>query len=117
MRHFAIVVSLTLGCIATVTAAKERDDFREGDDRDDTYQQAIRRVLAQGFRNDVVVRVLTLGAFGGEDIVGIRRTNSGYRAFTVEPSSHIWDEEVKRYRRERPDFSRIRSSYHERPIP
>ena len=117
MRRLPLVATLVLFCASSASGAKERDDFREGDDRDETYQQAIRRVLWQGFRNDVVLRVLTLGAFGGEDIVGIRRVASGYRVFTVEPSSHIWDEEVKRIYRKRPDVSKIRSTCYERPIP
>ena len=117
MRSLPLVAILALICASSANGAKERDDFREGDDRDDTYQQAIRRVLWQGFRNDVVLRMLTLGAFGGEDIVGIRRVASGYRVFTVAPSSHIWDEEVKRYDARHPDFSKIRSTFYERPIP
>jgi hypothetical protein len=117
MRRLPVVTLFVLVCATTVGAAKQRDDFREGDDRDDSYQRAIRRVLWQGFRNDVVLRMLTIGAFGGEDITGIRHVASGYRVFTVAPSSDIWDEEVKRIHGKQPDFSKIRSTYHERPIP
>lgn len=117
MRRFLLVAFFILDCATAVGAAKERDDFRDGDDRDDSYQRAIRRVLWQGFRNEVVLRTLTIGAYGGEDIMGIRRVASGYRAFRLAPSSSIWDEEVKRIDGRRPDFSKIRSTYYERPIP
>jgi hypothetical protein len=93
---------------------RARDDLREDDRKDDAYGRAVKRILWQGYRRDVVLRMLTLGAFGGEDIIGIRRVGSGYVAFTVDiGSNNIWHE----LSQTRPDLSKIRATCYERPIP
>jgi hypothetical protein len=101
---------------ARVVAAGNWDYLVAGERERDSYDTAIRKILSKGWGKDVVLRYVHIPPFESELVIGIRRAGRNYHAFVIEPSSHIWDEEVKRLGRKHPDFSRIRAVYKERPI-
>jgi hypothetical protein len=110
------VIAGTLFSVAVANAAQERDNFEKGEDEHDTYQKALRQILWQGWRRDVVLRMIVLTPFSEEYVVGVRRVGREYRCFVINPSSHIWTEEVKRLSRKTPDFSHIRGKFEEMPV-
>ncbi len=107
---------LTLVVARPVLALDQRDYLIRGERDNDTYDKAIRRILRQGWRKDVVLRYVHIPPFEKELVIGIRRTGKSYSAFVLEPTSHIWSEEVKRIERKHPDFSHIHAIYKERII-
>jgi hypothetical protein len=102
-------VTLAMAC---VVQARDylRDDVRDNEQ----YHLAIRRVMSQGWRKDVVLRTLLIPAFSKEVAVGIRRDNPGYRTFAIEPTSQIWLD-VSPENKD-PNYSRVRSTCFERPL-
>jgi hypothetical protein len=55
-------------------------------------------------------------AWTKEVAIGIQQSSRQYKAFFAEPCSQIWSEEVKRIKRQRPDFSKLREVYRARPL-
>ena len=62
----------------------------------DEYEAKIRKVFAGAYTGDVVLRVFILASFNPEEAAGIRKTDKGYTAFAMTPSSTIWDTELVR---------------------
>ncbi len=117
MNQRAIVILLLSLVVATRAGTSDRRDYLiRGEREKDTYHRALRRILRQGWQKDVVLRYVHIPPFEKELVIGIRCIGADYRAFVLEPSSHIWSEEVKRLERKRPDFSHIQVVYKERPI-
>ncbi len=58
------------------------------------YHQKIRQLFDEGFRQDVVLRVLILESFTTESLVGIRKTPDGAEAFYLRAKSKIGDIEL-----------------------
>ena len=116
MKRRAIVILLLSLIVSTRASALDRRDYLIRGEQKNTYDTAIQRILRQGWQKDVVLRYVHIPPFEKELVIGIRRVGAGYRAFVLEPSSHIWSEEVKRLERKRPDFSHIQAVYKERPI-
>jgi hypothetical protein len=112
MVKAARVLLLCIALAATAHAAQLRDYLRRDVDDDDRYHVAIRRILSQGWRKDVVLRTLVIPPFSGEIVVGIRRNGAGYRTFVIEPRSHIWLEASPENKH--PNYSKIRAKYMER---
>jgi len=54
------------------------------------YQEAVERILARGFQQDVVVRTVHLPPFHPEWIAGIVQHPTGYRAFRLDASYSVW---------------------------
>ena len=111
-----LVLFLAVIVARPAVASDQRDYLIPGEREKDSYDKAIRQILRQGWDKDVVLRYVHIPPFEKELVIGIRRTSQGYRAFVLEPTSHIWSEEVKRIERKRPDFSRIHAIYKERTI-
>jgi hypothetical protein len=117
VKQRAIIILLLSLIVAIRAGASDRRDYLiRGEREKDTYDRAIRRILRQGWQKDIVLRYVHIPPFEKELVIGIRRVGADYRAFVLEPSSHIWTEEVKRLERKRPDFSHIQAVYKERPI-
>jgi hypothetical protein len=117
-RHTLLLAVLTLLCASVANAASEHDNLERGEDSQDSYYKAIRRILWQGWRRDVVLRMIVRPPFDKEHILGVRRVGRQYRCFVVNPSSHIWSEEVKRHTAGagKPDPSHIRGEFDETPV-
>src|SRR5436309_11392883 len=73
-----------------VSFGKEHDDFERGQDEQDSYYKAIRKILSQAWESDVVLRMIEIPPFDKEYIAGVRRVGKEYRCFTISPTSHIW---------------------------
>lgn len=58
------------------------------------YHQKIRQLFEEGFRQDVVLRVLILESFSTESLVGIRKTSDGFEAFCLRAKTSIGDTEI-----------------------
>ncbi|MBA3353957.1 MAG: hypothetical protein H0U23_16315 [Blastocatellia bacterium] len=97
---------------------RERDHFERGDDSQDSYYKVVQKILWQGWRDDVVLRMIVRPPFDKEYIVGVRRVGRQYRCFVINPTSHIWSEEVKRHTAGagKPNFSRIEGKFEETPV-
>jgi hypothetical protein len=116
-RGTLFVTFAAVFCTALASHAREHDDFERGEDTADSYYKAIRKILWQGWRPDVVLRMIVRPPFDEEYIMGVRRVGHEYRCFVISPTSHIWSEEVKRLDRKKPDFSHIRGKFDETPVP
>jgi hypothetical protein len=58
------------------------------------YHEKIRQLFEEGFRQDVVLRVLILESFTTESLAGIRKTSDGFEAFSLRAKSNIGDTEL-----------------------
>jgi len=110
---FAVWSATTL---VAAQGAPRKEYLQRGEHERDTYDRALRRLLPEAWREDVVLRAVVIASFQKEEVFGIRRVGNAYRAFSVCPTSQIWDQEVKRLSRKTPDFSKIRRIYKERPL-
>lgn len=97
---------------------RERDHFEQGEDSRECYYKDVQRILWQGWRDDVVLRMIVRPPFDKEYIVSVRRVGRQYRCFVIDPTSHIWSEEVKRHTEGagKPDFSHIKGKFEETPV-
>jgi hypothetical protein len=59
----------------------------------DPYLLKCRHVFASYFKRDVPLRVVVLGCFAKEYVVGLQFGGAGAQAFVLDPSSSIWDTE------------------------
>lgn len=92
-RYAIALVSLLL---LSPCAAVERDYLQHGEpkpkyDFEIGYDKATRRILARGWRKDVVLRTVNFPPFSEESVTGILKTPQGYSAFRVSPSMQIWE--------------------------
>ena len=55
------------------------------------YHRLVRKILARGWQSDVALRVVALPPFAPEAVTGLLRSGSGYQAFSLRPSSQIWE--------------------------
>jgi hypothetical protein len=113
------VIAGALFSALVANAAQVHDNFEKGEDEHDTYQRALKQILWQGWRRDVVLRMIVIpAATEREYVVGVRRVGHEYRCFVINPSSQIWAEEVKRHTEggRTPDFSHIRGKFEEAPV-
>lgn len=115
-RNTWFVAVVAMLCVTASNAAREHDNFERGEDAQDSYHKAIRQILWQGWRRDVVLRMIVRPPFDKEYIVGVRQVGRQYRCFVINPSSHIWSEEVKRLKKKKPDFAHIRGTFEETPV-
>jgi len=111
-RNFVVLIAIA----GSLRSSPAREHLIRRDVEHDEYRDAIRRLLSQGWGNDIVVRLVDIPPFQKEAIMGIRRVKGGYEAFSIEPSRSIWSEAEKRFESKRPDFSKIRADYRHRPI-
>ena len=58
------------------------------------YNEKIRQLFEEGFRQGVILRVLILESFTTESLVGIRKTSDGVEAFYLRAKSKIGDTEL-----------------------
>jgi hypothetical protein len=124
LSRFAIASAVLLVLAHSAAEAAERDYMQRGEeeltaDYQIKYDRAVRHVLARAFRKDVVVRVVGIPPFQPEWATGIARTSSGYKAFGVRASKHIWSElgfGSDDPKRKKADYHSIRPLLYERPI-
>jgi hypothetical protein len=76
------------------------------------YERAVEKILRQGFKRNVVLRLIVLPSFDREGMIGLVRSPTGYRAFDLRASLQIWD--ALHERKEK--FREIRPIYKEKPI-
>jgi hypothetical protein len=62
----------------------------------DEYDFKVREVFTSAYSDEVVCKVVILGSFGKEQVVGLRTTAGGHEIFSMFPSSSIWDTELVR---------------------
>jgi hypothetical protein len=90
------------GCIALIFFALQplvggdKDHLQRGEaklkyDFEIKYDRAVRRLLARGWNQDVVLRTVALNPFDPENVLGIVRSGEQYRAFVLKPSMQIWE--------------------------
>jgi hypothetical protein len=104
-------------CIANAVgshAGPLQDFLRRDLDSLPAYHHAIRHILPQGWRKDVVLRTLIIEPFSTETVIAIRRESAGYRAFAVAPTSEIWKEALAE--RRHPNYAKFHLKYAERPL-
>src|SRR5437870_3279476 len=122
-RRGIVALLPALVCAASVLG-QDRDYLQRGEkelsaDYQIKYDRAVRYVLSRAWRKDVVVRMVDIPPFQAEGAVGIARTSSGYKAFEVIASKHIWAElglGMAAVERKKTDYHTIRPILHERPI-
>lgn len=62
----------------------------------DEYELKVRQVFAGAYDPDVLLRVVIIASFRPEEVAGIRKTDKGYEAFAMKPSSTVWNMELVR---------------------
>jgi hypothetical protein len=124
LNRIVIAVVALLVLSRSSAKAAERDHLQHGEEEltgviQIKYDQALRHVLARGWRKDVVVRMVDNPPFRPEWIAGIARAAHGYTAFEVTAPKSIWFElgfGSKAWKRKGKDYYRIRPILHERPL-
>src|SRR5438309_6135512 len=124
LGRIAIASTVLLLLARSPAEAAERDYLQRGEkeltaDYQIKYNRAIRHVLSRGWHKDVVVRMVDIPPFQPEWVTGIARTSSGYKAFEVTASKHIWAElglGMAEAERKKTDYHTIRPVLHERPV-
>jgi hypothetical protein len=86
-----LATSLVLAMTLRLVYAQERLEPWPKSLSGDEYYAKIHEILAEAYRNDVVLRVVIAPSFQPEEIAGIRKTASGYEVFDVKPTTAIWD--------------------------
>jgi hypothetical protein len=120
----AIAGALLVLLVRAAVNASDQDYMQRGEEKltadyQIKYDRAVRCVLSRAWRKDVVVRIVDIPPFQAEWAAGIARTSSGYQAFEVTASKHIWGElgfgsdDPKRKKR---DYHSIRPILHDRPM-
>ena len=82
---------LALLVTAEVAAAQECLEPGQAFENLGKYPEYVRRVLADAYGKDVVLRVLMLPSFSPEEVVGIRRRNQEYEVFCIAPRTAVWN--------------------------
>jgi hypothetical protein len=92
MRHILTALFIPIVCCATGGAVAqdyltpERDVFAGPDQ----YYVKMRQVFAEPLRHHILLQVLYVPSFQLEELIGIRKSESGFEAFASKPSTHIW---------------------------
>ncbi|HEY4256483.1 MAG TPA: hypothetical protein VGM66_04645 [Candidatus Udaeobacter sp.] len=81
-----------IGCCAAASVLAQdylipEDDVFAGPDQ---YYVKMRQVFAEPLHHDILLQVLYLPSFQLEQLVGIRKNDSGFEAFASKPSTQIW---------------------------
>jgi hypothetical protein len=58
------------------------------------YHQKIRHLFDEGFRPEVLLRVVIVESFSTESVIGIRKVSSGFEAFYLRAKTPVGDTEV-----------------------
>lgn len=97
---FLILIAYALSLVSPTAEASAQqhlvpvpDSFSVGIE----YHHKIRQLFEEGFRRDVVVRVLILDSFSTESLVGIRKTSDGFEAFCLRAKTSIGDTEMLKH--------------------
>ena len=69
------------------------------------YHQKIRHLLDEGFRPEVLLRVVIGESFSTESVIGLREVSSGFEAFYLRAKTSIGDTETLKYYEEGKIFS------------
>jgi hypothetical protein len=120
----AIASAVLVLLVRAPVHASERDYMQRGEEKltadyQIKYDRAVRYVLSRAWRKDVVVRMIDIPPFQAERAAGIARTSTGYQAFEVTASKHIWGElglGSDYPKRKKRDYHSIRPILHERPM-
>ncbi len=91
---------LAIALIGQVVQAQDRLEPETGvlAEARDEYSEEIRQVFRAAYAADVELRVVVVASFDPEAVVGIRKTEEGFEAFVMTPSSAIADlERVRTY--------------------
>jgi hypothetical protein len=95
-KLIASVLSILVGLMGEVSAQEhlvpvpEAYDFGEAIE----YHQKIRRLFEEGFRPEVVLKVVILESFSTESVIGIRKVSNGFEAFHLRAKTSIGDTEI-----------------------
>ena len=106
----------------TLSFAQNHDYLQHGEEQlasgyQIKYDRAIRHVLARAWRKDVVLRLVNIPPFQPERVAGIARTSTGYSAFEVTASKHIWAVLDFDHKQGKGDYRSVRPLLHEQPLP
>ena len=66
----------------------------------DEYELLIRRVLAEGFRDDIIANAVITPSFQPVTVVGLRKRGATYEIISLTPRKDIWGYELARMMRE-----------------
>jgi hypothetical protein len=124
LSRIAIASLLMVAATREPAIAQDHDYLQHGEeeliaDYQIKYDRAVRHVLSRGWRNDVVVRLVDIPPFQPESVAGIARTATGYQAFEVVASKHIWSElgfGSSDPKRKKVDYRTIKRVLHERAM-
>ncbi len=61
------------------------------------YKLKVRELFCDGFKKDVLLRIVFIESFEREGLVGIRRTHEGLEVFELRAAIPIWNTELIRY--------------------
>jgi hypothetical protein len=87
-------------------------DNKETPDYEARYKKNVEKILARGFRDDVMLRTIHLPPFDPEWIVGVVRSGDQYRAFRLDASDFIWHAQED----EKEKLPTIHGVFNEKPI-
>src|SRR4051812_8364079 len=118
----SVVISMWTGAS---TVAQDHDFLQHGATKGTAeyqikHDRAVRHVFARGWRSDVVARMVDIPPFHAESVSGVARTATGYQAFDITASEHIWSERgfgSDDPKRKKADYRGIKPVLHERAIP
>lgn len=86
------LLSLIVGCSV---CAQEHLEPEAGVLADpDRYRLKVQEVFSSALTNEAVCQAVILPSFEPERVVGLQRSEQGIEAFSLSPSSTIWDTEV-----------------------
>lgn len=98
--HWLLTAAFCIGFAALTATAIAQDQLAPETgvlgEAPDEYRMKLRYVFADAYTSDVVLRVVILESFEPEEVVGVRKTDTGYEVFRMLPSSTVWDTEVVR---------------------
>ncbi|HKQ36334.1 MAG TPA: hypothetical protein VJT11_13605 [Nitrospiraceae bacterium] len=61
------------------------------------YHQKVRHLFDEGFRPEVLLKVVIFESFSTESVIGIRKVSSGFEAFSLRAKTSIGDTELLKY--------------------
>ena len=123
MQNRLLIAIVLIAAASRAPAIAQDHDYLQHGEKELTadyqikYDRAVRHVLGRAWRGDVVIRMLTIPPFEAESVTGIARTPSGYQAFEIMASKHIWSElgfGSSDPKRKTADYRSIKPVLHER---
>ncbi len=88
-----IMVGLTGEVCAQEHLVPEPDTFGQAIE----YHEKVRHLFDEGFRPEVLLRVVIFESFSTEFVIGIRKVSSGFEAFSLRAKTSIGDTELLKY--------------------